>query len=270
MLNLTDVIESLFFEGSLGEIDRDGDLYKMLKGMGANHEDIYAFLKTLAHIRVPRLTPYLADLEKEYGLLTNTSMTEAERREYLHGVVYAPRSPGTAEYLEDQLQNAGFPVQVHANSPAVDPALFYGGAGGEMITNNENYDRTITEARADRNVWSYVFIIGGDAVRDADGSLLAVAPAPVASNVRSLFRELVLKYKPVHSWGVAVIHEDWDYFTFSENDDLTTDAPRGFADDEQSAGGFWWEDSFAPPLLIDDVTLEFIVDGVSGDYLTEE
>ena len=268
-LSLKDVLISLLPKGSIWDLDEAGDLYKLLEGSGDNHTTIYEYLKTLAYIREPLQTSILPDLEKEYGLLLNTSLTDQERRDYLHGVAYAPRSTGTHEYLQEQLQAAGFNVQVHVNSPAVDPARFYGGAGGEMVTNNVVYDRTIVEARKYQALWGYVFVVGGDAVRDADGSLAVVAPVIISSVLRNLFRELILKYKPLHSWGIAVIN-DADYFTFAPGDEAIVDAPRGFADDTQTTGGWWWEQSLADTYLIDDVTYELIVDGVSGDYLLEE
>ena len=267
-MTLKDVLISLLPAGALWDLDESGDLYKTLEGMGDNHTPIYEYLKTLAFIREPLETPILSDLEKEYGLLTNTSLTEQERRDYLHGVVYAPRSTGTYEYLQDQLQAAGFAVQVHANSPAVDPGMFYGGAGGEMVTNNIFYDRTVAEARADRDLWSFVFFVGGDAVRDTNGELLTIAPVIISEGLVSLFRELILKYKPVHSWGIAVINEA-DYFTFAPGDEAIIDAPRGFADDTQTTGGYWWEHNLADTFLIDDVTYELLVDDVTGDYLLE-
>lgn len=277
MRDFTDVILSMWPPGTLGNIDTEGDLYKAIKGMAANHKSLYDFLKELAYIREPKLTSYLSDLEKEYGLLPPVvTLSDTSRRENLHGIVYATPSTGAYDYLEQQLQNAGFPVQVHVNSPAIDPALFFGGAGGEMITNNVFYDRTIQEARDDRRVWSYVFFIGGDALRDeTTGELLAVAPIIIPDESRDLFRELVLKYKPLHSWGVAVIN-DVDYFTFSQDDEQVTDAPRGFADDEQTTGGYWGIANIGDTFLIDDVSLEFVVEESAGggpvviSYLKDE
>jgi hypothetical protein len=268
-LTLKDVLISLLPPGSLWDLDEDGDFYKTLEASGDNHTPAYEFLKTLAYIREPLQTPILSDLEKEYGLLTSATLTEQERREYLHGVVYAPRSTGTHEYLQDQLQAAGFDVQVYPNSPAVDPARFYGGSGGEMVVNNVLYDRTITEARKFQELWSYVFFVGGDAVRDADGFLVAIAPVYIAPELKVLFRELILKYKPLHSWGIAVINAENDFFTFAPSDEAIVDAPRGFADDTQTTGGYWWTQNLGDVYLIDDITLELLVDDVTGDYLIE-
>jgi hypothetical protein len=268
-MDLKDVLISLLPQGSAWQLDEDGDFYKTLEGSGLNHKPAFEFIKSIAFTREPLQTPFLSDLEKEYGLITNSSLTEQERRDYLHGVVYAPRSTGTAEYLETQLQAAGFDVQVHVNSPAVDPGKFYGGGGGEMITNNIFYDRTIVEARHDQALWSYVFFIGGDAVRDSNGYLQAIAPVAISDELKILFRQLVLKYKPVHSWGVAVINADADYFTFAPTDQAILESARGFGDDTQTTGGYWWDQNLGDLYFIDDVTLELIIDDIAGDYLIE-
>lgn len=272
-MTLRDVLIALLPDGALWDLDEAGDFYKLLEGAGNNSEIVRQFLATLAYTREPLEIPVelLPDLEKEYGLLVNESLTIQERRDILHGVVYAPRSTGTAEYLQTQLQNAGFAVQVHVNSPAVDPGLFFGGAGGELITNNKLYDRSIFEARSVQGLWSYVFFIGGDAVRADNGALLTIAPVVISDELKSQFRELVLKYKPVHSWAIAVMN-DADYFTFAPTDDAIIDAPRGFADDDMTTGGYWWayENSSVSSFVIDDITYELITDDVSGEYLTEE
>ena len=239
-LTMTDVLISLLPSGAIWELDESGDLYNLLDGSGTNHTTIHTYLKTLAFLREPRLTPILQDLEKEYGFFPNTSLTEAERREYLHGVAYAPASTGTWEYLEEQLQAAGFAVQVHTNSPAVDPSLFYGGAGGELMTNNILYERSFIGVLKYPLLWSYVFFIGGNDTRAADGSLTAIAPVIIADDLRTKFRELVLKYRPVHSWPIAVINNS-DYFMFATADQAEAfPTTQAFSDDDQTTGGYWW------------------------------
>lgn len=268
-LTLKDALIAMLPSGGLWRLDEGGDLYKALEAIGDNNEPVYEFLKNLAYIREPSLTPFLSDLEKEYGLITNSSLTEQERRDYLNGVVYAPPSTGTYEYLQTQLQNAGYNVQVHVNSPAVDPVRFFGGSGGEMVTNNENYDRTIQEARKYRYLWGHVFFIGGDAVRGPDGELLTIAPIILTGSSKDLFRELILKYKPVHSWAIAICNEA-DYFTFASGDQAEYDTLRGFSNDTQTTGGYWWTQNAGQVFLIDDVTHELLVDDTTGDYLLEE
>jgi len=267
-MDLKDVLIAMLPQGALWDLDEEGDLYKTLVGVGANHTPVYEYTKQLALIREPKETPILSDLEKEYGLLVNASLTEQERRDYLHGVAYAPRSTGAWEYLQSQLQAAGFNVQVHVNSPAVDPTIFYGGAGGEMVTNNVFYDRTILNALKDPNLWGYIFFVGGDAIRGSDGALLAIVPIVISDSLKALFRELILKYKPLHSWGMAVIN-DAGYFTFATGDEAEVDAVHGFADDAQITGGYWWTHNLSDIYIYDDVTLEYIIDEITGEYLLE-
>jgi len=245
------------------------DLMNLILGMGDNHQEIRDFLKELAYLREPLLTPYLSDLEKEYGLLNNAGLSETERREKLHGVVYAPPSTGTHEYMQDQLRNAGFDlVQVHPNNLASSPGNFFGGHGGEMITNNELYDRTILETVKEQALWPYVFVLGEEAVYDNSGKLVHVAPYIVSDALRLTFRELVMKYKPVHAWGIGVIHDDDRWFTWSENDTVGTSTTMGFANEDQTTGGFWY-DAPGPYVLKDDATDALLLDDATSVYLLD-
>lgn len=122
-LTMRAVLDSLLPPGDIWQPKIDGDFDKLLDGMAANSELIRTYLKDLKFIRDPWLTPYLADLEKEYGVITNTALSEAERRAALAAVVFAKPGTGSLD-LETILRNAGFDVRVISNSPAIDPDQF--------------------------------------------------------------------------------------------------------------------------------------------------
>jgi len=252
-----------------------GDLKRMLIGAADNHQIMRDFLRTMAFLRDPQNTPILSDLEKEYGLRTDTGLTEQERRDKLDAIVYAPASSGAADYLQDQLHAAGFTdLYVYRNDKSNDPGMFYGGPGGEMVTNNKEYDRTITEARKYQKLWPHVFFIGGQAFYDANGRIIHIDPVPISDALKPTFREIVLQVRPVHSWCVAVVN-DTAFFTFAEADTATTDTSKGFASEDGTTGGFWWEgdeDSYygwvfalieddTDSTLIDDDTDDLVIDG---------
>ena len=70
--------------------------------------------------RVKRLKDrFEAALAQRYS-----AATEAERRQRLKAVMFRRSELPTYDMLEEKLQDAGFDVQVHANSPAVDPNTF--------------------------------------------------------------------------------------------------------------------------------------------------
>lgn len=99
----------------------------LLQGIGDNLEEVYDFLKNLAFIRNPYLTPYLSDLEREYGILTDTQISEVDRRNILAGIVYASPGTGGVSDLQDALHRAGFTnLFVYQNDPYVDPRRFIG------------------------------------------------------------------------------------------------------------------------------------------------
>jgi hypothetical protein len=251
MFSLRDVIISLLPRGAACTLDTSGDLHKVLDAIAENHQSLVDFLSQLSMLRDPMLTFILDDLEREYGLLKNTTWTDAERREYLRGIVYAPRNAGSYEYLQERLHASGFAdVYVYPNSPAGDPGVIGGIGSGELITNTNYYDRTVAQASQNVNAWPFVFFLGGAVTRDEAGIITAVSRVNIAVNQRQLFRAIVLRYKPVHSWAIAIIH-DARYFTFAPGDECVVDYDKGFSNDTQSTGGFWITDAapVVPPSL---------------------
>lgn len=120
-LNFKAVIEALLPDGALWTPVADGDFDKLLAGIGINFEELYQFLKDLANIRNPYETPWLEDLEKEYGIVTNLVITELRRREQLAEKVYNKTGTGSIDDLQEALDKAGFDLNVLPNDPAVDP-----------------------------------------------------------------------------------------------------------------------------------------------------
>lgn len=106
------------------DIETGGDLDLFLEGLAENKEAMRVFLATLSTLRNPQKTAYLSDLEKEYGLMTRTNLTEQVRRDRLEVRVYERNGKGSDDNLQTALRRAGFDVQVHENSPAVDPSQF--------------------------------------------------------------------------------------------------------------------------------------------------
>ena len=118
------VIDAIIPEGSAWNVAPDEDWDKLYNGIAANWEEIRVFLDDVKSVRDPAFTSFLSDLEREFGVFTNPILTEQQRRDQLSPIVFNRSSNGGIDNLEDALQAAGFDVQVHSNSPAVDPALF--------------------------------------------------------------------------------------------------------------------------------------------------
>lgn len=118
------IIDALLPRGSAWNVKDDAELDKLFNASGVFYDDIQEALRCLACIRDPGNTTILSDLEKEYGIATDTRLTEATRRMQLAQRVYFGTTTGSKTALQNALQAAGFDVQVHENSPAIDPDVF--------------------------------------------------------------------------------------------------------------------------------------------------
>ena len=154
------VLDVLLPQGYAWGPSATGDLTKLFDGVAANWETVREEMSQLAFIRNAGLTPILSDLEREYGILPDTSLPESTRRQRLKAIQTASDNDGSASFLQDILTNAGFDVQVHINNPPVNPASFLtevyntrcgqtdavcgnesavcgGGSNGELIINGD-------------------------------------------------------------------------------------------------------------------------------------
>jgi len=229
-------IKALLPEGALWMPAEDEDLDKFLDGVSENWDTARKFLYDIGFTRDPLLTPLLDELEREFGILPDFDLIEYLRRQQLSALkndrtdAYA-----TAQDLEEFLNNAGFDVQVHKNSPAVDPALF----PGDILVTTRIYDTLpaylfqcggatsfcghIDAAcgrfddyiyndfeyilPTDPKKWPLIFWVGGPATRDpGTGALTSIAPADVPLNRKNRFIEFILKTKPWFTWAILVIN----------------------------------------------------------------
>jgi hypothetical protein len=118
------VLEALLPPGSLWIPEDGAGFDQLLGGLAQSDETVREFLASLARLRSPELTPILDDLEREYGIIPDDTLTEAIRRARLLAVKTATSGNGTADFMQAQLRAAGFDVYVHVNNPPVDPRLF--------------------------------------------------------------------------------------------------------------------------------------------------
>lgn len=160
---------ALLPDGQAWAVKPGSDLDLLFDGIAINDMVLKDFLSTISNIRNPFLVEedLIPDLEKEYGISTDETLSIQERREQLAAIVYATRGTGSRTYLQDRLHEAGFTnLFVYHNSPAVNPndfivdragmwcgmteavcghedafcALF---DGGEYVVNGDIYDQTV-------------------------------------------------------------------------------------------------------------------------------
>lgn len=123
------VIDALLPPGSAWRVKPGGHLDHLLQGIADNHAATLVDLRALGEARDPRTTPYLEELERDYGIDPNPQIPEAQRRAALATVMFSRDKLGTADDLQAELDASGFGtgglgLHVYPNDPAVDPGLF--------------------------------------------------------------------------------------------------------------------------------------------------
>jgi len=223
-------------KGLMGIIKEGSDEDRMYDGLASDLIQCRGFLQNLENTRNPYKTDILEDLEREYGLKAEEGLSESERRQQLGALVYARKSNGDKDALEEALHKAGFTdAHVYDNSPAVNP----GGLKDEYIVNGDIYDQRVdytwtcttyadqahcttyadqahcgtiqdvfTEViYADPTVnTNMVFFIAKDVTRDGTGAITGLTKLNIPINLRLAFRRIVLRLKPTGTWGALAVN----------------------------------------------------------------
>jgi hypothetical protein len=198
------ILNALWPEGAFWEPKPCGFYDNLLNGIAANNEAVRDDLDNLRYVRDPLKTPVLDALEKDYGIVPASGATEAERRAILKAFKYQKTNSGAYDILQEKLIEAGFDVYVYVNDPAVDPSQFVGDVlGGSLIINDPRI-KFEYDIPSNPGYWHLFFFIGGPAEYDPEYGLISIDPAGIAGDRRKTLKTLVLKYKPLHSWGVYV------------------------------------------------------------------
>jgi hypothetical protein len=198
-----DMLRTLFPKGPIWAFRAFGDADKLIDAIGEVKDTIRGYLKSLAHVRNPSLTPILSDLEREYGITPVASLTEAERRTILAGYVYAKAGNSSKDDLEARLHAAGFTdLFVYHNDPIVNPNFYTAsewaavcghedtvcgnqscycgqlGIGGYVLANGKVFEASGAEHEyvlpPGSETWPMVFFVGGAKVATSTGFVVFV------------------------------------------------------------------------------------------------
>lgn len=222
------VLNALLPPGSLWSPEGGGGFDNLLDGIATNHEVVRAFLASLAYLRDPMLTPMLSDLELEYGIYPDNTVADATRRARLLVAKTAGNGDGSLGFLQNSLIQAGFSVSVYDNNPAVDPgalilhnsstimgnatALFgetsFGSQTGSLLVNGPlTYEQTPIHyaVPTDPGYWPLIFFLGGEVTRDGTGAITNLGIASVPLSRQYEFVQLIIRYKPLHSWAALQV-----------------------------------------------------------------
>jgi len=150
-------LDLIFPKGPPYEPDIDGDMSALRDGDAENLADIREDVQSLKYIRNPALTPVLSDLEREFGVNFQDTLTEAERRQLLKPEVYKRKTTGSTGDLQQRLDDGGFDLTVYDNSPdgpAIDPAIILQQNFQMQAAGGTNYYAG--------NTLAYAAFLGGD------------------------------------------------------------------------------------------------------------
>lgn len=131
------VIDSLLPPGALWKAEVGESFDQQLDGIADTIEDQRSVVDSLADIRVPSKTPVFTDLERNYGIQPNSLISMANRIARLEQKVYKRARVNSIEDVQNDLDLAGFNLQVHKNDPPVDPATFLSG-NFQMVAGGSN------------------------------------------------------------------------------------------------------------------------------------
>lgn len=126
------VLDSLLPPGSAWRLRPGGDFSHLLDGIADNLESVRDDVGGLGLLRDPYRTPYLEELERDFGIDPNTQLSDAQRRLNLAAVMFSRDRRGTLDDLQAALDRAGYGdgglgFHVFANDPACDPSFFVAG-----------------------------------------------------------------------------------------------------------------------------------------------
>ncbi|GHT66401.1 hypothetical protein FACS1894110_10020 [Spirochaetia bacterium] len=131
-LFMRQVIDSLMPKGEFWQPAPGSDLDNFLDGFAENEEAVLHAIETLGTLRDPWNIPLelLSDLERDFGVKSETGQNEMFRREYLASMMFKTNSIPSDRKLQLALNLAGFGtsggygLRVYRNeSPAADPTI---------------------------------------------------------------------------------------------------------------------------------------------------
>jgi hypothetical protein len=225
------VLNALLPRGSAWAPKYDGGFDHLLDGISDCFQVLRAVGGALADLRHPMTTQQLEDLEREFGVIGDTTTAEAVRRIYLHGVVYGDIGTGSEDNLELRLRAAGFDVRVHPNNPMTDPLLLLSSiphstcsvtpgslstcslvaaatcsrsdSGSNSLLVNETLERApvVYLLPSDYRYWSAIFFVGGE-MTGADFFLDWDMEMPHTAHWPGSGGASVSKYLPLHNSGI--------------------------------------------------------------------
>lgn len=234
-------------EGALRQLEEGGDEDLLYDGITDALLEGYDQMAGLSSVRNPDITIDLDTLEREYGFLKNSNLTEEDRRARIKALKYAPAGSGSPDALKTALDLGGFSQLVVAEGRMTqDPDLVRTVAGEyvvngfdwirirgyetgcqrltspvsyptgcQLLTSPVSYPTGCTPLQQVRvypqydpsDNWHLVFFVAGAITLDANGYVTSMTEATIPRIYRDMVREIILRIKPQHTWCYLAV--DW-------------------------------------------------------------
>lgn len=211
--------------GKIGILDSAEWLALMMEGIKLEFDRVNDFKKIVQSAVVPNenMDAYtLDDTIKKYGLAHINSLpgiTDNQKRDFCIEAAALSGYSGP-DWIEDQLQKAGYEFYVHPIPPATDPATI----PGELIVGTHPTGSYYTYT-GDSDYWPFYFILSP--FDDHIASVLELTP--VSSFAYDIIRKLIINLKFQRDWCILQV----DY--------------RQYLDGSKYLDGSWYLDGIGSP-----------------------
>jgi len=230
-------------KGVMGNIEEGSDEDKMYDGSAEDYDVLRGDLELVSQTRNPHKTKVFTDLEYEYGMFVKEGMTQQQRKDQLAALVYARKSNGDLDAMEEALHRGGFlEAHVFDNSPMVDPETLQDEyiVNGDMWEQRVDYTNTCTTFSDQKHCTTFsdqahcgtiqdvfteviyddptvntnmVFFVCKSVTRDGSGAIIATEKLDLPNTSRLAFRRIVLRHKPLGTWGALAVNWTGDMWT---------------------------------------------------------
>lgn len=219
MSKIGDLTKRLFPTGYAHKTISGGVKDKLIEGLAVSEQEVLDGADSILNSMLPDNNDFTTDdatrLEEYYGIITNSSVSLADRKD---AIIRKMNHPGdilarqSADYIQGQLQLAGFNVYVHETTDSIEN-LGYGGTSvqagdaqagetqfGHLLYNDKivnSLDPDVDMVFMEDSLNRVTFVISG---------INTGTQGVIDANRRTEFRQLVLKLKPATTVCYAYIN----------------------------------------------------------------
>jgi len=219
MSNIGDLTRRLFPTGYAHSFIKDSTKDKLVEGLAVSEQEVFDGADSVLNSMLPDNTSFSSSdatrLELFLGMITNLSVPLQDRKE---AIIRKLNHPGdvqarqSVDYLQNQLQLAGFSLYAHESTDSIETL---GGSGGSVQAGDVQFGETqfghvmygdkiansidplIDKVFAEDSLNRNTFIVGGAVLGSS---------ANVDTNRRTELRQTILKIKPANTVCYALIN----------------------------------------------------------------